>query len=42
MSGFFLFLHACMCTMYVPGAYRGQKVSELLELQVIVSPHVGA
>ena len=30
--------------MYIPGAYRGQKVSDLLilELQMVVSHNVGA
>lgn len=32
-----------MCTRYMPGAYRGQKkVSDPLEFQVTVSPHMTA
>lgn len=42
------FMSVCLCgcidTMYIPGAYRGQKVSDLLilELQMVVSHNVGA
>lgn len=38
-------LHTCLCTIYVPGAYKGQKRmldSLELELQVVGSYHVGA
>jgi hypothetical protein len=37
-------LHACMCTIYMPDAYRGQKmVTHALELEVwtFMSHHVG-
>lgn len=39
----FYFL-VCMCTMCVPGIFRGQKrVSDLeLELWMVVTHHVGA
>ena len=36
----FLFLHVCLCTVYMPGACRGQKRASdplELELQIVVS-----
>lgn len=37
-------MHVYMCTMYVPGAQRGQKMESDplgVELQTIVSNHMG-
>jgi hypothetical protein len=31
------FLHICQCTMYMPGACRGQNISWILELQTVVN-----
>jgi hypothetical protein len=35
-------LHVCLCTMHMPGAYRGQKILLELEWQTVGSCHVGA
>lgn len=37
---FFFGLHACLCTIYMPGAIRGQKTASNpleLELEAVVS-----
>jgi hypothetical protein len=39
----FFFLKACLCTLYMPDIYRGQrKIADLteLELQIVVNHHV--
>lgn len=35
-------LHACVCTMYMPGACGGQEELDPLESQIVVSYNVGA